>query len=207
MNFNESSPIYLQIAEKLCDGVLSGLYGAGQRIPSVREMAVAIEVNPNTVQRTYTTLQEWGIVEMRRGQGVAPDALSKTRARRRRTLEQEEIPRIIAHLNALSMSIDEFSALCRQIQERQQTESEEKHNERIHPVPFAVKPHTGIVERPARPSPTTDGHQHARGVVCAGGVLAPALLRSNRRHRGRDKFVLISPHRRGREKARNNRRH
>ena len=128
MNFNESSPIYLQIAEKLCDGVLNGLYGAGQRIPSVREMAVAIEVNPNTVQRTYTTLQEWGIVEMRRGQGyfVAPDALSKTRARRRRTLEQEEIPRIIAHLNALSMSIDEFSALCRQIQERQQTESEEK---------------------------------------------------------------------------------
>jgi len=128
MNFNESSPIYLQIADKLCDGVLSGLYTAGQRIPSVREMAVAIEVNPNTVQRTYTTLQQWGIVEMRRGQGyfVAADALARTRTRRRRMLEQEEIPRLLEYLNALSMSIDQFSALCREAQERQQAKSTEE---------------------------------------------------------------------------------
>lgn len=128
MNFNESSPIYLQIADKLCDGVLSGLYTAGQRIPSVREMAVAIEVNPNTVQRTYTTLQEWGIVEMRRGQGyfVAADALARTRTRRRRMLEQEEIPRLLEYLNALSMSIDQFSALCREAQERQQAKFTEE---------------------------------------------------------------------------------
>ena len=128
MNFNESSPIYLQIADKLCDGVLSGLYTAGQRIPSVREMAVAIEVNPNTVQRTYTTLQEWGIVEMRRGQGyfVAADALARTRTRRRRMLEQEEIPRLLEYLNALSMSIDQFSALCGEAQERQQAKSTEE---------------------------------------------------------------------------------
>ena len=128
MNFNESSPIYLQIADKLCDGVLSGLYTAGQRIPSVREMAVAIEVNPNTVQRTYTTLQEWGIVEMRRGQGyfVAADALARTRTRRRRMLEQEEIPRLLEYLNALSMSIDQFSALCREAQERQQAKCTEE---------------------------------------------------------------------------------
>ena len=128
MNFNESSPIYLQIADKLCDGVLSGLYTAGQRIPSVREMAVAIEVNPNTVHRTYTTLQEWGIVEMRRGQGyfVAADALARTRTRRRRMLEQEEIPRLLEYLNALSMSIDQFSALCREAQERQQAKCTEE---------------------------------------------------------------------------------
>ena len=128
MNFNESSPIYLQIADKLCDGVLSGLYTVGQRIPSVREMAVAIEVNPNTVQRTYTTLQEWGIVEMRRGQGyfVAADALARTRTRRRRMLEQEEIPRLLEYLNALSMSIDQFSVLCREAQERQQAKSTEE---------------------------------------------------------------------------------
>ena len=128
MNFNESSPIYLQIADKLCDGVLSGLYTAGQRIPSVREMAVAIEVNPNTVQRTYTTLQEWGIVEMRRGQGyfVAADALARTQTRRRRMLEQEEIPRLLEYLNALSMSIDQFSALCREAQECQQAKSTEE---------------------------------------------------------------------------------
>ena len=128
MNFNESSPIYLQIADKLCDGVLSGLYTAGQRIPSVREMAVAIEVNPNTVQRTYTTLQEWGIVEMRRGQGyfVAADALARTRTRRQRMLEQEEIPRLLEYLNALAMSIDQFSALCREAQERQQAKSTEE---------------------------------------------------------------------------------
>ena len=128
MNFNESNPIYLQIADKLCDGVLSGVYTVGQRIPSVREMAAAIEVNPNTVQRTYTTLQEWGIVEMRRGQGyfVAADALARTRSRRRRILEQEEIPRVLEYLNVLSMSIDEFSALCREAQELQQAKYKEE---------------------------------------------------------------------------------
>lgn len=128
MNFNQSNPIYLQIAVKVCDGVLGGQYTVGQRIPSVREMAVAIEVNPNTVQRTYTALHEWGIVEMRRGQGyfVTADALARTRTRRRRILEQEEIPRILEYLSTLSMSIDEFSALCREAQERQQAKSKEE---------------------------------------------------------------------------------
>jgi DNA-binding transcriptional regulator YhcF (GntR family) len=114
MHFAESNPIYLQIADLLSDGVLTGRYGPGERIPSVREMAVTIEVNPNTVQRTYATLQEWSVVETRRGQGyfVADDARGRTLQRKRRILVEQELPRIVDYLRVLEMPLDEFFTLC-----------------------------------------------------------------------------------------------
>jgi GntR family transcriptional regulator len=114
MHFTESNPIYLQIADLLSDGVLTGRYGPGDRIPSVREMAVSIEVNPNTIQRTYAVLQEWGVVEIRRGQGyfVAGDARVKTLRRKRRILIDQEIPRLLEYLRVLDMPLTEFAGLC-----------------------------------------------------------------------------------------------
>ena len=114
MHFTESNPIYLQIADMLSDGVLTGRYGPGERMPSVREMAVAIEVNPNTVQRTYAALQEWGVVETRRGQGyfVTDDARERTLQRKRRILVEQEIPRVAGYLRVLGMPLEEFGRLC-----------------------------------------------------------------------------------------------
>ena len=57
MTFNETKPIYLQIADALCDKILSNFYSADERIPSVRELAISIGVNPNTVARSYEFLQ------------------------------------------------------------------------------------------------------------------------------------------------------
>ena len=114
MHFTESNPIYLQIADMLSDGLLTGRYAPGERIPSVREMAVSIEVNPNTVQRTYATLQEWGVVEMRRGQGyfVTEDARGRTLQRKRRILVNQEIPRVLDYLRVLDMPLTEYAGLC-----------------------------------------------------------------------------------------------
>ena len=53
MKFKESKPIYLQIADRICDELLQGLYQEEERIPSVREYAATVEVNANTVVRTF----------------------------------------------------------------------------------------------------------------------------------------------------------
>lgn len=57
MNFKESKAIYLQIADRICDEVLLGQYQEDERIPSVREYAAVVEVNANTVMRSYDYLQ------------------------------------------------------------------------------------------------------------------------------------------------------
>ena len=55
MNYNTNQSIFIQIADRICDRVLSGEYQAEARIPSVRELALEMEVNPNTVMRCRRT--------------------------------------------------------------------------------------------------------------------------------------------------------
>ena len=69
MEFSGNQPIYLQIADYICEKILSKEWKEGDRIPSVREMAVIIEVNPNTVMRSVTLLQEKDIISNQRGVG------------------------------------------------------------------------------------------------------------------------------------------
>lgn len=76
MNFKDNKAIYLQIADRIGDEVLNGQLQIDGKIPSVREMAAQIEVNANTVARTYEYLQQSGVIYTKRGLGyfVAPDA-------------------------------------------------------------------------------------------------------------------------------------
>ncbi|HKM07759.1 MAG TPA: GntR family transcriptional regulator, partial [Sphaerochaeta sp.] len=69
MQFNNRSPIYMQIAQYIYDLILNASWVEEERIPSVRDMAMQLEVNPNTVIRTYSMLQEEGILENQRGIG------------------------------------------------------------------------------------------------------------------------------------------
>ena len=62
MNFKESKAIYLQIADRICDEILLGQFGEEERIPSVREYAAIVEVNANTVMRSFDYLQSQNII-------------------------------------------------------------------------------------------------------------------------------------------------
>jgi len=79
MKFRKQRAIYLQIGDYLCENILTGKYVSGDKIPSVRNMAVNVEVNPNTVMRTYTHLQQKGILFNQRGIGffIADDVIEK----------------------------------------------------------------------------------------------------------------------------------
>lgn len=78
MTFTNDKPIYIQMADLLCDDILAGKFVADDRIPSVREFAVQMEVNTNTAVKTYDMLSRDNIIYNKRGLGyfVSPDALA-----------------------------------------------------------------------------------------------------------------------------------
>ena len=77
MKFKESKSIYLQIADRICDEILQGQYTEEERILSVREYAATVEVNANTVVRTYDYLQGQEIIYNKRGIGYFVSLLSQ----------------------------------------------------------------------------------------------------------------------------------
>lgn len=68
--FHSSKPIYEQIGDLIKKRIIRGELHAGDKLPSVRDMALEVSVNPNTVQRTYRELESMEIVESKRGQGT-----------------------------------------------------------------------------------------------------------------------------------------
>jgi GntR family transcriptional regulator len=110
MDFSNNQAIYLQIAEMICEKVLLGQFREDERIPSVREMAVQIEVNPNTVMRTYEFLQSKEIISNKRGVGffVAPDGKQKATDFRKGEFLQNELPKLFKTAALLNISFEEL---------------------------------------------------------------------------------------------------
>ena len=69
MHFNESKPIYIQIADYVSDNIISRKWKEGDRVPSVRELGSELEVNPNTVMRSFEWLTDRDIIFNKRGIG------------------------------------------------------------------------------------------------------------------------------------------
>ena len=69
LKLDKNRPVGPQICEMLCVGIVTGTYAPQQRLPSVRELAVDLGVNPNTVQRSLETLEEQGLLYSVRGSG------------------------------------------------------------------------------------------------------------------------------------------
>jgi GntR family transcriptional regulator len=94
MEFRDNEAIYLQIAAYVSENILLGKWPAEQKIPSVRDMAVELEVNPNTVMRSYEFLQNQEVIYNKRGLGlfVAPDAYDKVKALRKERFIQHDLP-------------------------------------------------------------------------------------------------------------------
>ena len=113
MNFKDNKAIYLQIADRIGDDVLSGHLQIEGKIPSVREMAAQIEVNANTVARTYEYLQQSGIIYTKRGLGyyVAPDARDTIVRMRREQLMQGEMDYFLGQLKAVGITPTELQQL------------------------------------------------------------------------------------------------
>lgn len=94
MDFNNTQAIYLQIVDWVFEQILIGNLKPGDKAKSVRELAVAFEVNPNTVMRSYEHLQSNEIFLNKRGIGffVTDDAVEKIKTLRKRNLWKKTCP-------------------------------------------------------------------------------------------------------------------
>jgi GntR family transcriptional regulator len=110
MQFRESQAIYLQIADFVCEKILLKEWPPGERIPSVRELAIQLEVNPNTVMRTYEFLQQQAIIFNQRGIGffAAKDALPQATRYRKELFIEKDLPQVFRSLFLLDMGLDEL---------------------------------------------------------------------------------------------------
>ena len=110
MQFRESRAIYLQIADFICERILLKQWKTEERIPAVRELAVQLEVNPNTVMRTYEFLQGQNIIHNQRGIGyfVSADAVKNATAYRKTEFIEKELPNIFRNIYLLDMDVDEL---------------------------------------------------------------------------------------------------
>ncbi|HDP67213.1 MAG TPA: GntR family transcriptional regulator [Candidatus Marinimicrobia bacterium] len=113
MEFQKDQAIYLQIADLICENILSGEWAEEERIPSVRELAMTTEVNPNTVMRSYTWLQDKGIIQNQRGIGyfVAPGALEQTRNLKKEEFINTQLPYLFKMMDLLNISFDDLKTI------------------------------------------------------------------------------------------------
>jgi DNA-binding transcriptional regulator YhcF (GntR family) len=109
MEFEQPKGIYLQIADQIRDRILQGEWSEGERIPSIRELAVSVGVNPNTVTKSYQALTERQIIENQRGLGyfVAAGAKRAILREMKNEFMREELPRVFRTMRLLDIDIEE----------------------------------------------------------------------------------------------------
>lgn len=107
MRFNDNQPIWLQIYNYACRAIVSGEWSEGARIPSVRELAVTLQVNPNTVMRTYDRLESEDVILTRRGMGffVTEGAQARTLDAQRREFVQVELHALFVRMEELGINM------------------------------------------------------------------------------------------------------
>ena len=113
MEFKEHPAIYIQIAEYVCEQILLKKWKLGDKIISIRELAVQIEVNPNTVQRAYDLLQQQNIITNKRGIGyfTEDDAMERILDFRKEQFIENELPVFMRNIFLLKMDFKEIKEM------------------------------------------------------------------------------------------------
>lgn len=110
MEFRDNEAIYLQIAGYVSEKILRQQWPPDDKIPSVRDLAGELQVNPNTVMRTYEFLQNQEVVYNKRGIGffVAPNAEQKVKEFRKARFLQQDLPELFKTIYLLDIGLDEL---------------------------------------------------------------------------------------------------
>lgn len=110
MDFNNTQAIYLQIADYVCDKIQLKIWKEDEKIPSVRELAVMLEVNPNTIMRSYEYLQQNEIIYTKRGMGyfVQANAAKNILKTRQEQFINEELPHLFKKMQLLNIPVNQL---------------------------------------------------------------------------------------------------
>ncbi len=108
--WTEDQPIYRQLKDKVVAAIMDGSLAEGEALPSVRSVAVDMQINPITASKAYQELVMDGLVEKKRGLGmfIVGGARSKLLEVEREKFLNEEWPRILEHIERLGLSLTEL---------------------------------------------------------------------------------------------------
>lgn len=109
--FESSRPIYLQIVERLERDIISGRLGKGEKLPSVRELALEASVNPNTVQRAMQELENRGLVTGQRTAGRQVTEEDAVIAEARNTFAAEQVRQFTAQMKLLGYTAGQVNQM------------------------------------------------------------------------------------------------
>ncbi len=109
MTFSNDKAIYVQMADRLCDEILAGKYQDDDRIPSVREYSVLLEVNTNTAVKAYDELARANIIYNKRGLGyfVTPGAKKQILKERKKEFMKERLPELFRQMKLLGITLED----------------------------------------------------------------------------------------------------
>ena len=107
-NFESDRPIYIQLVEKMKIAIISGKYKPGDRLPSVRDFAIEIKANPNTVQRAYSELEEGGLVMTQRTNGKFVTEDINLIKKMREEIAKQNLEKFIDNMTQLGFTEDEI---------------------------------------------------------------------------------------------------
>ena len=120
MEFKDTKGIFQQIADNICDKIISGEFPVGSKIPSVREHAAAVGVNQNTIMRTYIELQRENIISNQRGIGlfVTESAPQQIINLRKEEFFSLHLPEFLRQVKLLNLTKEELKPLFDQLNEK-----------------------------------------------------------------------------------------
>jgi len=116
-NFDPNLPIYMQIMNFVKKLIVRGILKPGDKIPSVRDMALFLGVNPNTVQKAYEELEREGAIFTKRGQGNFVNENENIVERIKETMVKELVERYRKELEELGISKKEIFELLKEMLE------------------------------------------------------------------------------------------
>lgn len=111
MEFKNGKSIAMQIADNLTERILKGSFKVKEKIPSVRELAAEMGVNPNTIMRSYSELQSRNIISNQRGIGyfVSNEAEEIIQGWRKQEFYQNELPDFVQKMTVLGISYSDLN--------------------------------------------------------------------------------------------------
>lgn len=107
-NFENDRPIYIQLVEKLKLAIVAGEYPPGERLPSVRDLAIEIKANPNTVQRALVDLEQTGLIYTQRTNGKFVTEDKKLVQKIREELAKETFSKFQENMKQLGFGEEEI---------------------------------------------------------------------------------------------------
>ncbi|HUD12724.1 MAG TPA: GntR family transcriptional regulator [Terracidiphilus sp.] len=109
LDLHSGMPVYRQIMDQVRGGIASGSLMAGDQLPTVRQLAVDLEINPNTVVRAYRELELGGLLETHQGTGtfISTQKMKRADAQRERQLTQI-VSDCVARAGAAGFTVDEL---------------------------------------------------------------------------------------------------